>query len=387
MQFPFISGVITSMLANPFHKDYKGVPPIKNRGRVFRYIFFAKKQKRMPLQPLTRYSEQTFMQTANVIPSEERVEESDTSIFQMFCHLQNPNQHTSSSFLWEGARGWAVSVLFLFTPFFVSAQVDTTFRNSVLRTFDVMRTGEDSEKQLAAAKLETMFSEYYSDPAHFELELDSVPFLGQLSSEDGVIRMLCWNLVLESDDYQYHCVMRHKLKKEAVVITVFQDNVDWKRIEHKPIRANNWYGALYYKILANRYRRKTYYTILGWDGKDNITNRKVVDVISIQGKSVILGSSIFRNEKELPVHRLIYEYANDVSMALNFDEKEKMIVMDHLAPEDSRFVGQYQFYGPDFSYDALKFKKGAWIFERDVFAKNRSLNNLPDNARPGDFKD
>jgi hypothetical protein len=74
-------------------------------------------------------------------------------------------------------------------------------------------------------------------------------------------------------------------------------------------------------------------------------------------------------------------------MALNFDEKEKMIVMDHLAPEDSRFVGQYQFYGPDFSYDALKFKKGAWIFERDVFAKNRSLNNLPDNARPGDFKD
>jgi len=199
--------------------------------------------------------------------------------------------------------------------------------------------------------------------------------------------MLCWNLVMENDDYQYHCVMRHKLKKEAVVVTVFQDNADWKRIERKPIRTNNWYGALYYKILANRYRRKTYYTILGWDGKDNITNRKVVDAITIQGKSVILGSSIFKNEKELPVHRLIYEYANDVSMALNFDEKEKMIVMDHLAPEDSRFVGQYQFYGPDFSYDALKFKKGAWIFERDVFAKNRGLNNLPDNARPGDFKD
>ena len=74
-------------------------------------------------------------------------------------------------------------------------------------------------------------------------------------------------------------------------------------------------------------------------------------------------------------------------MALNFDAKEKMIVMDHLAPEDSRFEGQYQFYGPDFSYDALKFKKGAWIFERDVFAKNRSLNNLSEDARPGDFKD
>ena len=214
-----------------------------------------------------------------------------------------------------------------------------------------------------------------------------MPFLGQLASEDGVIRMLCWNLVMQNDDYQYHCVMRHKPEKKIVFVTVFQDNSDWKRIDRKPIRPNKWYGALYYKILANRYRGKTNYTILGWDGKDNITNRKVVDVISIQGKSVILGSSIFKNEKELPVHRLIYEYANDVSMALNFDAKEKMIVMDHLAPEDSRFEGQYQFYGPDFSYDALKFKKGAWIFERDVFAKNRSLNNLSEDARPGDFKD
>ena len=64
-----------------------------------------------------------------------------------------------------------------------------------------------------------------------------------------------------------------------------------------------------------------------------------------------------------------------------------MIIMDHLAPEDSRFEGQYQFYGPDFSYDALEFKKGEWVFQRDVFAKNRSLNNLPEDAKPGDFND
>lgn len=342
MQFPFISGVITSMLTKQVYKDYKSVSPMKNRGQAVCCIFLAQKQKRMPLPSLTR----------------------------AVCELPV----------------FIMLTIFL-SPIFVSAQVDTTFRNSVLRTFDVMRTGEDSEKQVASAKLEIMFSEYYSNPAHFELELDSVPFLGQLSSEDGVIKMLCWNLAMENDEYQYHCVMRHKPQKETVVVTVFQDNADWNRMDRKPIRSNKWYGALYYKILANRYRGKTNYTILGWDGKDNITNRKVVDVISIQGKSVILGSSLFKNEKELPVHRLIYEYANDVSMALNYDEKEKMIIMDHLAPEDSRFEGQYQFYGPDFSYDGLIFKKGKWILYRDVFAKNRSLNNLPADARPGKFKD
>jgi len=350
------------MLANQFHEDFLGVPPIKNRGQSASggYVFFAKKQKRMPLPSLTRPSEQALAQTSN--------------------------QRTSCPFFWEGARGWAFLFLF-FLPFLTSAQIDTAFRNSVLTAFNVMRAGEDSEKMVAAAKLEAMFSEYYSDPIHFELELDSVPFLGQLSSWDGVIRMLCWNLVLQNGSYQYHCIMRHKPTKETVAVTIFQDNTDWERMERKPIRPNDWYGALYYKILANRYRGKTYYTILGWDGKDNITNRKVVDVINIQGKSVILGSSMFKSEKGLPLHRLIYEYANDVSMALNYDEKEKLIIMDHLSPEDSRFEGQFQFYAPDFSYDALKFEKGEWIFERDVFAKNRGLNNLPDNARPGDFKD
>lgn len=281
----------------------------------------------------------------------------------------------------------ALIVAFSLIPFLGIGQTDVAFRDSVLRTFDVMRKGEDSEKMVAAARLEVMFSEFYSNPTHFEVELDSVPFLGQLASWDGVVRLLCWNIALENGEFRYHCVMRHRPTKETVAITVFEDNSDWERIERKPVRPNDWYGALYYAVLANRYRGKTYYTVLGWDGKDNITNRKVVDVINIQGKSVILGSNIFKDAQDRPASRLIYEYANDVSMALNYDEKEKMIIMDHLAPEDSRFEGQYQFYGPDFSYDALEFKKGEWLLVKDVFAKNRSLNNLPDNARPGDFND
>ena len=269
-----------------------------------------------------------------------------------------------------------------------TAQPVAALQDSVLTLFGVMRNGEDSEKQVASLKLEALFSEYYSNIDHFDHELDSIPFLGQLSSWDGVIRMLCWNLALENGDFQYHCIMRHRPTKETVAITIFQDNgSDWERMERKAVRPNDWYGALYYNLLANRYRGKTYYTILGWDGKDNITNRKVVDVITLQGRSVILGASIFKDDKERPTNRLIYEYANDVSMALNYDEKEKMVIMDHLAPEDYRFEGQYQFYGPDFSYDALEFKKGEWILITDVFAKNRSLNNLPDNTSPGDFKD
>lgn len=268
------------------------------------------------------------------------------------------------------------------------AQETAVLRDSITALFDVMRTAEDSSKLAASSNLESLLSDFYASEQNFELEFDSIPFLGQISSPDNVVKMSSWNVALDNGAFQYHCVMRHRVAKKAVSVTVFHDvNEDWERIDRKPVRPNKWYGALYYRILSNKFRGKTYYTLLGWDGKDNITNRKVVDVMTFQGNSVMLGASVFEDESGRPAHRLVFEYGNDVSMALNYDEREKMIIMDHLVPEDSRLVGMYQFYGPDFSYDALQFKKGEWVLMRDVFAKNRSLNNLPEDSKPGGFKD
>jgi hypothetical protein len=31
----------------------------------------------------------------------------------------------------------------------------------------------------------------------------------------------------------------------------------------------------------------------------------------------------------------------------------------------------YQLYGPDLSYDGLKFEKGLWILQRDIDVRNK----------------
>jgi len=263
----------------------------------------------------------------------------------------------------------------------------TAVRDSVQKLFALTRVEDDAHRMDASTKMERLLAGFYADATNFEKELDSVPFIGQLTSPDGLVRMTCWNIAFEDGGFHYHCILRHRDAKGKVSVTVFEDSdVDWGRMLRKPIRPTEWYGALYYRILSNKHRGTTYYTLLGWDGKDAVTNRKVVDVLRIQGNSVVLGATIFDGENKTD-QRLVFEYANDASMALNFDEKEKMIIMDHLSPEDSRFEGQYQFYGPDFSYDALRFKKGKWVLIRDVFAKNRGLNNLPEHQRPGSFND
>ena len=267
------------------------------------------------------------------------------------------------------------------------AQNNALSKDTVLHLFAQMRTETDGQKMVAASKLETLFAAYYSNAENFEVELDSIPFLGQLSSSDKKIKMLCWNLALENGSFNYHCIIRHRPDKKTVVVTTLTDNdSDWDRITRKLLQPKNWYGALYYNILTNKHRGKTYYTLLGWDGKDAITNRKIVDVLNVQDKRISLGSSIFKADKR-PAHRLVYQYANDAVMSLNFNQKEKMIVMDHLAPEDSRLTGQFQFYGPDLSYDGLQFKKGKWILITDIFSKNPGLNNLPKEQGPGSFSD
>lgn len=272
-----------------------------------------------------------------------------------------------------------LSVTFLLMLHFgaMLAQDALTVRKTVADLSAQMRTGDDGSRMQAAMKMEQVFTAWFSNPANFATNLDSLPYLGQLRSDDAKLLLVCWNLVLEDESLRYYCLVFFKDKKKAEVRAVaLEDNdTDWDKLTRKALSPADWYGALYYRIITNKYKKRTYYTLLGWDGNDNLTNRKVVDVLNIEGSKVTMGAPMFLNEKR-PAHRLVYEYANDATMALNWSYKEHMIVMDHLAPDDARMKGQYQFYGPDFSYDALRFQKGKWVLQEDLEAKNKGLNNL-----------
>jgi hypothetical protein len=58
-------------------------------------------------------------------------------------------------------------------------------------------------------------------------------------------------------------------------------------------------------------------------------------------------------------------------MTLVWDEKYRRIIFDHLSPAYPELEGQYQFYGPDFSYDGFRYKKGKWVFEEMLDPRNR----------------
>jgi hypothetical protein len=107
------------------------------------------------------------------------------------------------------------------------------------------------------------------------------------------------------------------------------------------------------------------YTLLGWDGKDNLTTRKIVDAITISGDKIRLGANLFEYAGDSR-KRVILEYSNEVSASVKYFPKKNCIVMDHLSPKNPMMQGIYADYGPDGTYCLFELKKDKWIFMDEI---------------------
>jgi hypothetical protein len=57
-------------------------------------------------------------------------------------------------------------------------------------------------------------------------------------------------------------------------------------------------------------------------------------------------------------------------MTARYDSVLKMIAFDHLVPFHPVYSGNYEFYGPDGSFDGLEFVDGLWMLREDLDARN-----------------
>jgi hypothetical protein len=79
----------------------------------------------------------------------------------------------------------------------------------------------------------------------------------------------------------------------------------------------------------------------------------------------------------------MFQYSTDVVMTLRYEERKNAIVFSHLSPEsdDPYMKEQYQFYGPDGSFDAFVKEKDKWKLVEDIDIRNPEDNYNP-NKKP-----
>lgn len=221
----------------------------------------------------------------------------------------------------------------------------------------------DENSDTISNNIRNAFISAFNSPEVFDYPFERLKMC-KLKSSDNKVRIFNWNQPNQDGTFKYYCFILKKENEKSPLewfeLTQAKREVD--KIENKILNADRWIGTLYYDIIPVQVSKsKTQYVVLGWEGKDDLTTRKIIDVIDFSGNKVKLGANLFKSELGSR-KRVIFEYSNDVSMSVKYYPKKKCIVVDHLSPKNPMMEGIYADYGPDGTYSMYKLEKDKFEF-------------------------
>ncbi len=200
-----------------------------------------------------------------------------------------------------------------------------------------------------------------------EFLFDSLNFVGRVPTKDNKVIVFSWNIPQQGGFNNYYCIIQYYSKKDkSYKVQNLKEKIGFLSQSPQMLATVDfWPGALYYEIIPNKYKGDMYYTLLGFDFNNLISNRKVIEMIKIDDDNIEFTTDKFQYDNQLQT-RIIFEYAERAQMVLKYNPDKEMIFYDHLSPYKPSLEGKYQFYGPDFSYDGFIFVDGIWQHQNDI---------------------
>lgn len=259
----------------------------------------------------------------------------------------------------------------------LSAQkIDTAFFNSkainLLTLFNSIGNFEGAQKLQAEKDFrDSLYSCLKIDDSFF-YTFDTLKKIGRIQSNDNKINIFSWNIPQKNGYSNYYSIIQYYSKKDKQLL-VYILNEEPGLLKRNPLSSgdlNHWTGVLYYKIIDTKYKGQVFYTLLGFNFNDIVSNIKTIDVLTFDELNYpVFPQKIFIYNGK-PQNRIVYEYNERAQMMLEYNEKIKMIIADHLSPARPSMEGQYQFYGPDFSYEGFSFEDGIWQHHSEIDVRN-----------------
>lgn len=209
-----------------------------------------------------------------------------------------------------------------------------------------------------------------------------------LTSPDGLLRIFTWAVV--RDDGEFECfgaVQFYNDKEEEFQYLLLHDkSEEIMNREESILSSDQWLGAVYQELIQTSYNGKTVYTLLGWNGVDHLTERKIIEPVIMRSGVPQFGAPVFRRERNQ--RRIVLEYTDKAMVNLAYEEqfveevernrvkvkgsnryrteekrknhKEKMIIFDEVEPQVPGMEGLFQYYVPSGVELAYSFVDGKW---------------------------
>jgi hypothetical protein len=236
-----------------------------------------------------------------------------------------------------------------------------------------MQRGEnDPVRNAAAASFQAAIEKILNDTASFTASFDSVKNISVKTAPDNSFRLYTWTYPNNDGSryFYFGYLQTYNTKSQKATLYVLCDSSDViEKPQSKKLRPDKWYGAVYYSILKNVRDKKSYYTLLGWHGKNSSYTQKLADVLYFDKDKPVFGYPIFK-AGNISHNRIIFQFDAQAVMTLKYDEDRKLLVFDHIANMGGKL-------GPDGTYDAYKFtRKEHWELLQDIDV-NAGFNPKP----------
>ncbi|MBI3135026.1 MAG: hypothetical protein HYZ14_10180 [Bacteroidetes bacterium] len=238
---------------------------------------------------------------------------------------------------------------------------------------DLRKAETDMEREMINMDLQEELKNLLVYPGVMNYPFAAWTTMSTISAPDGAFRLFNWNVEDEFGMHSHFCfLVKPDNANENTIIQLAEDRLTITPRPEQTLTADHWYGALYYNIVPVKKGNKTLYTIFGYNGNDNATNRKLLDVFYFKGKSLRMGYPLFQEGPGSAhlLRRVFFEYSEKAIISLRVNDNLGAIVFDHLVPETPQLEGIYDYYIPDMTYDGYKWENGIWVYVEDIIAYN-----------------
>lgn len=266
---------------------------------------------------------------------------------------------------------------------------------------------DDNERFNANEKFLTLLDNVLEYPNSFDYPFENLDKISILTSSDKKFKIFTWAVFSNEGDYDNFGMIqaRNETTEEYEIYRLWDRSDDVFSPQEAKLTDTSWFGAVYYELIITKNENITYYTLLGWDGKDIYSKRKIIEPITFKRNSgrPNFGASIFYKEKQLK--RMIFEYAPTASFNLKWDnqyhkeggvkkakqkgmkknkpfeveeakiERSQMILYDELEPMCDGLGMVKNLSVPSGKVVGLRFERGKWRKVENLIPRNSKRKN------------
>lgn len=229
---------------------------------------------------------------------------------------------------------------------------------------DVMTNASAVQHRIRAMEqFNSLFYQAINTEGSYNYPFDELKWISKKYPEDQSFRIFTWEANTGEGDYKYFGLIQTKQGN------IFQLTDHFKTAESladEEFSHEQWLGSMYYNIMEETSAHgHKYYMLYGINRYSAYENIKLIDILFFTDEGLpYFGLPVFRKvekgQNDTYLNRLVFKYASDGQMTVNYNPGMNMIMVDNLVRKMSRLPEHGETMVPDGTYVGYELVNGYW---------------------------